>query len=209
MEFLVLWLGTSVTSFGMEIANELRMFKDVADAGYKIDIKRLSELGKQLNPNATKTTLLSIVIPIYNIIKVLQKIIKYNNARPMVLDQLSVMDALEEMSEMEKQEYLKKQSGLNALLVSFKSEMKLTKDPSIEIENDNENLSDALSSNSNLDLSHSSDDRNNEFVKPVEELSINEQRQASENLKNELLKEQQATTKKHNENEPILKRKRK
>lgn len=27
------------------IVNELRMFKDVADAGYKIDISRLSELG--------------------------------------------------------------------------------------------------------------------------------------------------------------------
>lgn len=45
MEFLALWLGTCVASFGMEITNELRMFKDAADAGYKIDVKRLSELG--------------------------------------------------------------------------------------------------------------------------------------------------------------------
>ena len=36
MEFLVFWLGTSIVSFGMEIANELRMFKDVADVGYKV-----------------------------------------------------------------------------------------------------------------------------------------------------------------------------
>ena len=55
MELLVLWLGTSITSFCMEMANELRMFKDVADAGYKIDIRRLSDLSKQLNPNASKS----------------------------------------------------------------------------------------------------------------------------------------------------------
>lgn len=86
MEFLVLWLGTSVASFGMEIASELRMFKDVADAGYKVDVKRLSELGKQLNPNATKATLLSMLIPIFNIMQVFQRTIQYNNVRPMILD---------------------------------------------------------------------------------------------------------------------------
>lgn len=78
MEFLILWLGTSVASFGMEIANELRMTKDVADAGYKIDVKRLSELGKQLNPNATKATLLSMLIPIFNVVQVFQRTIQYN-----------------------------------------------------------------------------------------------------------------------------------
>ena len=70
MELLVLWLGTSITSFCMEMANELRMFKDVADAGYKIDIRRLSDLSKQLNPNASKATLLSMLIPIFNIMQV-------------------------------------------------------------------------------------------------------------------------------------------
>lgn len=109
MELLVLWLGTSITSFCMEMANELRMFKDVADAGYKIDIRRLSDLSKQLNPNASKATLLSMLIPIFNIMQVFQRTVQYNNARPMILDQLNVMDALEEMSEIEKQEYQKNQ----------------------------------------------------------------------------------------------------
>lgn len=109
MELLVLWFGTSIASFCMEMANELRMFKDVADAGYKIDIRRLSDLSKQLNPNATKATLLSMLIPIFNIMQVFQRTVQYNNARPMILDQLNVMDALEEMSEIEKQEYQKNQ----------------------------------------------------------------------------------------------------
>lgn len=138
MEFLVLWLGTSVASFGMEIVNELRMFKDAADAGYKIDVKRLSELGKQLNPNATKATLLSMLIPIFNVMQVFQRTIQYNNVRPMILDQLSVIDALEEMSEIEKTEYLKNPTGLNALIVPLKSEIRLSKATSLKINDGND-----------------------------------------------------------------------
>ena len=115
------------------------MFKDIADAGYKVDVKRLSELGKQLNPNATKATLLSMLIPIFNVLQVFLRTIQYNNVRPMILDQLSAIDALEEMSEMEKQEYLKKPTGLNALLVPLKVEIRLAKASSIKIKNDNEN----------------------------------------------------------------------
>lgn len=138
MEFLILWLGTIVTSFGIEIANELRMFKDVADVGYKVDVKRLSELGKELNPNATKATLLSMLIPVFNVMQVFERTIQYNNVRPMILDQLSIIDVLEEMSEIEKTEYLKKTTGLNALIISLKSEISLSKATSIKRNNGNE-----------------------------------------------------------------------
>lgn len=138
MEFLIIWLSTVAVSFGMEIANELRMFKDVADAGYKIDIRRLSDLSKQLNPNASKATLLSMLIPIFNIMQVFQRAVQYNNARPMILDQLNVMDALEEMSEIENQEYQKKPTGLNALLIPLKDEIRISKAASIKIETDTE-----------------------------------------------------------------------
>lgn len=122
MELLLLWLSTSITSICMEIANELRMFKDVADAGYKIDIKRLSDLSKQLNPNAPKATLLSTLIPIFNIIQVFQRTIQYNNLRPTILDQLNAIDVLEEMLEIEKEEYSKNPTGLNALIIPIKTE---------------------------------------------------------------------------------------
>ena len=135
MEFLVLWLVTCVASFGMEFANGLRMFKDLADAGYKVDEKRFLELGKQLNPNETKAILL---IPVFNLIQVFQKTILYNKVRPIILDQLSVMDVLKEMSEIEKTEYLKNPTGLNALVVSLKTEIRLSKAKKIEINDGNE-----------------------------------------------------------------------
>jgi len=136
MEFLLFWLGTSVTSFCMEMANELRMFKDVADAGYKIDLKRMSELQKQLVPNASKITFLSMLIPIFNIMQVFKNTIQYNNIRPMILDQLCAINVLEEMSEIEKQEYLKKPTALNALIVPLKIEVRLAKASSINFKED-------------------------------------------------------------------------
>lgn len=127
MEFLVFWVMTTAASFVMEIMNELRMFKDVADNQYKVDIKKFSELGNQLNPNATKVTLLSMFIPLVNLLQVLKRTKEYNDARPMILDQLNVMGVLDEMSEIEKMEYLKNPTGLNALIVPLKSEIRLSK----------------------------------------------------------------------------------
>lgn len=138
MEFLVLWLVTSIASFGMEIANELRMYKDAADAGYKVDAERLSELGKQFDSNASNVTLLSMLIPIFNVMQVFQRTIQYNNARPMILDQLRLIGALEEMSEIEKTEYLKNPTALNALIAPFKAERRLSKATLLELNDGNE-----------------------------------------------------------------------
>ena len=264
MELLLLWLSTSITSICMEIVNELRMFKDVADAGYKINIKRLSDLSKQLNPNAPKATLLSTLIPIFNIIQVFQRTIQYNNLRPTILEQLNAIDVLEEMLEIEKEEYSKNPTGLNALIIPIKTEIRILNAAKLTIDNENEksefiyesngslkditilkvsgdasrltvdeqkkkvieawknivsagmekygdkeSFANALRNNTNLDLSHSSDDLKEEVVEPVQKLSINDQKQALENLKNKLLEEQQATQKSHTESEPVLTKKRK
>jgi len=182
----------------------------------------------------------------------------------MILDQLNVMDALEEMTEIEKQEYLKKPTGLNALLIQLRAEIRISRAASIKIETDTEkseifyemddslenitilkvngdasrltvdeqkkkvveawknivsaemekygdkeSFANALRNNTNLDLSHSSDYKKEEVAKTVQELSISDQKQALENLKNELLEEQQTTQNSHTENGPTLTKKRK
>ena len=138
MEFIFFWLSTSVTSFIMEISNELRVFKDAADAGYKIDIRKMTELSEKLNKNAIKVKHISMLIPIFNIIQVFISITQYNNIRPMILDQLSAMDILEEMTETEKKEYSKKTTGLNAMKIIINSEVKLKNAALLKINNDNE-----------------------------------------------------------------------
>lgn len=138
MEFLIFWLGTSIASFVMQIANEMRLFRDAADAGYKIDINRFADLGKQLNPNAPKLTVLSMLIPGFNIIEVFKTTVEYNNVRPMVIDQLRVMNVLEAMSEIEKTQYLKKPTSLNALLIILKSKTNLNEVTLITINDGNQ-----------------------------------------------------------------------
>lgn len=123
MNFYVWWIASVVASFAMELQNELRLFKNVADEGYKVDNKKLSELQKQINPDATKISLLQLLIPGFNIFTVFKRAFQYNQIRPILLDQLSVMGVLETMSEEEKKEYQKKPTGLNALIIPLKHEI--------------------------------------------------------------------------------------
>ena len=128
MEILVIWLGTVIASFGMEISHELRVFKDIADAGYKYNLKRvneLSELSENFSFDALKKTLISLLVIGYNIFYVFDKANKYNNARLMLLSQLDVAGVLEEMTDEEKKEYLKEPTGFNAIKIQIKSERKL------------------------------------------------------------------------------------
>ena len=139
MEALIIcWLGTVVASFGMQISYTLRVFKDIADAGYKCDLKRVNELSEHFNPDSSKKTLISLLVIVYNIFYVLDEVNKYNNARPMFLSQLDVAGVLEEMTDEEKKEYLKEPTGLNAIKIQIKSERKLKGVQTLEIEKKNE-----------------------------------------------------------------------
>ena len=138
MEFFVIWLGTVVASVGMEISNELRIFKDIADAGYKCNLKRVNELSENLNSNSSGIAIVSLLVPGYNIFYVFDKANKYNNAIPMFLSQLDVAGVLEEMTDEEKKEYLKEPTGLNAIKIQIKSESKKKDVHTFVIKNKNE-----------------------------------------------------------------------
>jgi len=127
MELLIIWVITIVASLVMQVAQEMRMFKDIANEGYKIDLKRLTELTSELNPNAIKTIKMGFLIPIANILLVMQRAMQYNNHRHMIGDQLSVMGCLTRMDEEEQDWYNKMPNGLMALLISGNGFSKDTK----------------------------------------------------------------------------------
>lgn len=95
------------------------------DAGYKVDLQKMADFQNKLMPDANKVNLLSMLIPVYNIMNVCKNIINYNNVRPMLLDQLNAMGVLEEMTVFEKEEYSKKPTALNALIIPLKTEARL------------------------------------------------------------------------------------
>ena len=131
MEYLVPLLvfcaGTTVASFTASLKNELRIFKDMADLGYKIDLKRMSDAIESVDPNLAKNSRLQFLIPVYNLAMAYKQITLYNENRDMIYDQLRVMDVLIEMTDEEKEEYKKKPTGFNAMILDLKMQIKEAK----------------------------------------------------------------------------------
>lgn len=136
MNLITFWVATIIGSFGAQFVNELRLFKDVADAGYKVDMQRMKDFQNRVMPNTKKINILSLFMPIFNIAYVCKNIINYNNNRPMILDQLNAIGVLEEMTGYEKREYLRKPTALNAIIIPLKIDIKLKNAITITVTND-------------------------------------------------------------------------
>lgn len=121
--FIIFAMGTIALSFVAELTNELRLFKDIADAGYIRDSKKLDELKKEINPNGTKITFASLLLPIYNILSVARNINNYNMVRPQILSILRTSGLLEEMTEEERKEYAKNPTGFHAFVMEVAREI--------------------------------------------------------------------------------------
>ena len=174
MKILIMWLGSVVASFFMEIGNELRMYKDAADAGYKVNNSKLLErLGKGRESKPSLSTLF-LLTPVINIMFVMKNTLDYNDIRDDLLTQLHVMGALDEMSDYEKSEYAKRPTGLNALLVPFKTMIKLRNANFIEIKDEND-----ISSKIFFEFDKKSGDINVlEVSGPASKLSYDEQKES-------------------------------
>jgi len=135
MELLIIWLVTVIVSFCMEIVQEMRMYKDIADLGYLINNDRLSEFGKQFNPDITKKNLMLYLIPFLNFFNVIKNTIVYNNYRDMIFDELRIIGALEEMNEKELLEYSKNKTGFKAFKLTIERELDLEKAKVLTIDN--------------------------------------------------------------------------
>ena len=133
MEFISTWLITVLMSLGVSIANELRMYKDAADNGYRIDGINLNTYTSKYGSNIVKNITLQLLIPFYNILSSFVNILIYNNNRPHLLDELNMMDALDEMRDEEKEYYQKFPTGLRALIMMVKESIRISEYPSVKI----------------------------------------------------------------------------
>lgn len=139
MGFVFFWVGSIVLSVGVDLYNGFRMFKDAADQGYLIDIRRYSEYQRQMMPEGTNYSALSLLIPVMNFFTVTRNITNYNDARPFILNQLSMMDCVDEMTEEEKEKYAKNPTGVRAFYQGLKREIiALTKPLVYNIDNEEE-----------------------------------------------------------------------
>ena len=128
MNFIGIWLITIITSVVSEFINELKIFKDVADAGYKLNIEKMNNIQSSISNDTNNNLYLSLMIPFYNMVSVIKRKNTYENNKEMIFEQLDKLGMLDEMTEEEIKEYSKNPIGWNAVIMTAntKKEIKET-----------------------------------------------------------------------------------
>jgi len=118
--FIILWIVTVLSSLGIQVMNKLRIYKDVADKGYKINAKKLSEMANQVLSVFYRISLSTLIVPIFNLYSVFKKMFAYD--KNSLLNFLKTNDALEEMSQEDKKQYSSNPTGFNAYQINLGKE---------------------------------------------------------------------------------------
>ena len=111
MLILGAYVVTSIASIMIVKYNYFRMYKDVSDKGYKINIKNITNEIKQ-NKKKTNYKKLLLLLPVINIFVAANKVIKYNKVKPYLVDSLKSTSFIEKMNDEEK-EYYKSNPTIN------------------------------------------------------------------------------------------------
>lgn len=110
MLILGAYVVTSIASIMIVKYNYFRMYKDVSDKGYKINIKNITN---EIKPNKKKTNYKKLLLlPVINIFVAADKVIKYNKIKPFLVDSLKSTSFIEKMNDEEK-EYYKSNPTIN------------------------------------------------------------------------------------------------
>lgn len=129
MNFLILWILTILSSYGVMLYTSFSLIKNIFDNGYKFITKNLKEYGdKTQDLPINKIFRLSMLIPFYNLYTSFKIMFDYSQYLNRVLLELKTLGIIEEMTEFEKQEYEKNPSLKTGLISQSRLEnaMKIT-----------------------------------------------------------------------------------
>ena len=129
MNFLILWVLTIISSYGVVIYSSINLMKNVYDEGYKFNKEILKDFSNKMQDLPfNKIFKLSMLIPFYNLFISFKTMFDYSQYLNRVLLELKTLGIIEEMTEFEKQEYEKNPSIKTALISQSRLEkaMKIT-----------------------------------------------------------------------------------
>lgn len=129
MNFLILWVLTIISSYGVVIYSSINLMKNVYDEGYKFNKEILKDFSNKMQDLPfNKIFKLSMLIPFYNLFTSFKIMFDYSQYLNRVLLELKTLGIIEEMTEFEKQEYEKNPSIKTALISQSRLEkaMKIT-----------------------------------------------------------------------------------
>lgn len=129
MNFLGIWISTSILSFVMDLLSHFRIVKVAADYGYKVHYDKdfddkpfNSDENSETLSNVMKFNLLTYITPILNVLIVLYKsTIISKLLDEAVVSNINNGNKLIEMTEAEKREYAKNPTLSNAINISVNS----------------------------------------------------------------------------------------
>lgn len=129
MNFLILWILTILSSYGVMLYTSISLIKNIFDNGYKFITTNLKEYGdKAQDLPINKIFKLSMLIPFYNLFTSFKTMFNYSQYPNRILLELKTLGIIEEMTEFEKQEYEKNPSLKTGLISQSRLEnaMKIT-----------------------------------------------------------------------------------
>lgn len=100
MNFLILWILTILSSYGVMLYTSFSLIKNIFDNGYKFVTKNLKEYGdKNQDLPINKIFKLSMLIPFYNLFTSFKIMFDYSQYLNRVLLELKTLGIIEEMTE--------------------------------------------------------------------------------------------------------------
>lgn len=112
MEYIIIYLVTILASFGVEVVGELSFIKEVAQKGYKLDMKKATE---HISKKERKMNIFKKFIPVYNVIHSFKQLSDYEKQKNKILRNPEQAKSLVEMNEIERSLFEDKPSSITAL----------------------------------------------------------------------------------------------
>ena len=119
MSYIVMWLTTVLASYVFDFKIAFKMFKEIADVGYKINADKFRDFANSIPTNSSDISKVIRFIPFVNLLYTLHGINSYENNKQLIFQQFLSLDILEEMTDDEKEEYKKNPTGLNAMVITL------------------------------------------------------------------------------------------
>lgn len=119
MEFLITYIITIITTYIIDMKRTNKMFKDIADNGYKIDIEKYSECNNSDDSKSLRN--LIFLFPFLNICFSVYVYLDYINNREENFNMLRVTGAIKEMDKKESYIYDTNPKGNTAITISVGS----------------------------------------------------------------------------------------
>lgn len=125
INLILLWLGSILVCYGIDVFATCQMIKDVGKQGYKLNIVKGQRLSNFLEKDSKKFKLLVYFIPIVNVCFQTIKLVNYfNKDKFSLIEQLRPYDCIEEFTKEEQEKYREKPTCLNALRIASASLIK-------------------------------------------------------------------------------------